>query len=81
MTGTIDGHQVRDPHGLHADTEDQLRQAASEVHRRVGDEYDERAVQSAVREAYDEISDHAKIESFLPILVARSAEQKLGERA
>ncbi|GHH48649.1 three-helix bundle dimerization domain-containing protein [Lentzea cavernae] len=81
MTGTVDGHQVRDPHGLHADAEDQLRQAASEVHRRVGDQYDEQAVRSAVQEAYDEITDGAKIESFLPILVARSAEQKLGQQA
>ncbi|MFD9702830.1 three-helix bundle dimerization domain-containing protein [Lentzea sp. NPDC059081] len=79
MTGTIDGHQVRDPHGLHADAEDQLRQAESEVQRRVGDQYDDQAVRGAVREAYDEIAEQAKVESFLPILVARSAEQKLEE--
>ncbi|MFD5824004.1 three-helix bundle dimerization domain-containing protein [Lentzea sp. NPDC060358] len=79
MTGMIDGHRVRDPHGLHANTEDQLRQAESEVRRRVGDQYDEEAVQGAVREAYDEIADRARIESFLPILAARSAEQKLEE--
>ncbi|MDX8032138.1 hypothetical protein SK803_18110 [Lentzea sp. BCCO 10_0856] len=77
MTRNVDGHLVRDPHGLHAQTEDQLRQATAEVHRRVGDAFDEQAVQRAVRDAYEEIHDHASIESFLPILVARSAEQKL----
>ncbi|MCG8921719.1 three-helix bundle dimerization domain-containing protein [Lentzea sp. CC55] len=80
MTGTIDGHRVRDPRGLHADAEDQVRQAVSEVRRRVGDQYDDQAVQRAVREAYDEIADNAKIESFLPVLVARAAEEKLGGR-
>ncbi|MGI5503786.1 three-helix bundle dimerization domain-containing protein [Lentzea sp. CA-135723] len=80
MSETIDGHLVRDPHNLHAESEDQLRQAASEVQRRVGDDYDDQAVQGAVREAYDEIADQAKVESFLPILVARSAEQKLAEQ-
>ncbi|SEP67565.1 hypothetical protein SAMN05216188_101145 [Lentzea xinjiangensis] len=80
MTEMIDGHQVRDPHSLRVETEDQLRQAAAEVHRRVGDQYEEQQVQAAVREAYDEIHDQAKVESFLPILVARSAEQKLAER-
>ncbi|MEV6716535.1 hypothetical protein AB0M48_31380 [Lentzea sp. NPDC051208] len=79
MTRMIDGHLVRDPHGLHAETEDQLRQAVAEVRRRVGDEYDEQAVRSAVRDSYDEIHDHAKIESFLPILAARAAEQKLAQ--
>ena len=81
MTRMIDGHLVRDPHDLHAETENQLRQAAAEVHRRVGDQFEEQAVESAVRDAYEEIADHAKIESFLPILVARSAEQKLAEEA
>ncbi len=30
MTEMIDGHQVRDPHSLRVETEDQLRQAAGE---------------------------------------------------
>ncbi len=77
----IDGHLVRDPHDLHADVQDQLRQAAAEVHRRVGDQFDEQTVQRAVQDAYAEIVDHAKVESFLPILVARAAEQKLEEGA
>ena len=77
MTRMIDGHQVRDPHDLHAEEQDQLRQACAEVHRRLGETCDDEAVQAAVREAYAEIHDHAKVESFLPILVARSAEQKL----
>lgn len=80
MTRMIDGHLVRDPHDLHAQTEDQLRQAATEVHRRVGDQYDDQTVQSAVRAAYDELHDHAKVGTFLPILVARSALQKLAEQ-
>ncbi len=80
MTRMIDGHQVRDPHSLRADVDDQLRQASAEVHRRVGDDFDEQAVQTAVRDAYQEIHEQATVESFLPILVARAAEQRLAEQ-
>jgi hypothetical protein len=73
----IDGHLVRDPRDLRAQVEDQLRQACAEVHRRTGDTCDDQAVRAAVQDAYAEIQDHAKVESFLPILVARAAEQRL----
>jgi hypothetical protein len=80
VSETLAGHLVRDPHDLHAETRDQLRQAVAEVQRRVGDQYGESAVQNAVKDAYAEIGDQAKVESFLPILVARAAEKKLVEQ-
>jgi len=80
VTRMIDGHLVRDPSDLHADAEDQVRQATAEVHRRVGDQFEEQAVEAAVLDAYEELHDHAKVESFLPILVARAAEQRLTEQ-
>ncbi|ANZ37065.1 hypothetical protein BBK82_14315 [Lentzea guizhouensis] len=80
MTRTIDGHLVRDPHDLHAEQQAQLQQAENEVERRVGGKYESQTVREAVLEAYEELADEAKIESFLPILTARAAEQKLAER-
>jgi hypothetical protein len=57
-----------------------VRQAIAEVHRRVGDQFEEQAIEAAVLDAYEELYDHAKVESFLPILVARAAEQRLTEQ-
>lgn len=81
MTRVIDGHLVRDPHDLHAQVRDQLRQATAEVKRRVGDRFDEQSVDAAVQDSYEELRGQATVESFLPILVARAAEDRLtGQR-
>lgn len=78
MTTTLDGHNVRDPHDLHAEIEAQLDLAAEEAVRRCQGRADYyQTVRRAVSEAYRRLSREAKFQSFLPILAARAAHQSL----
>ncbi|GLZ31569.1 hypothetical protein Lesp02_37570 [Lentzea sp. NBRC 105346] len=76
----LEGHTVRDPHDLHARVGKQLDLAAEEVTRRFAGRADYESVRSAVAEAYEELARDAKFQSFLPILAARAAQQRLNER-
>lgn len=80
MVTTLDGHNVRDPHDLHARVEAQLNLAAEEVTRRCEGEVDYQTVRRAVSDAYRRLSREAKFLTFLPILAARAAHQDLCAR-
>lgn len=77
MVDKIDGHQVRDPRRLHAKVEVQLDQAAEELTRRLAGRISYQVVREAVTDAYRQLAAQAKIHGFLPILAARSAQQRL----
>ncbi|MFI9011608.1 three-helix bundle dimerization domain-containing protein [Actinosynnema sp. NPDC053489] len=77
MVDRIEGHEVRDPGGPHARVEVQLDQAAEELTRRLAGRVSHQVVREAVVEAYQRLSEHAKVHGFLPILAARSAQRRL----
>ena len=77
MINTLEGHQVRDPHDLHAKVEAQLDLAAEEVTRRCKSTVDYQSVRRAVADSYRRLSRDAKFQSFLPILAARAAYEDL----
>ncbi|MEJ2855707.1 MULTISPECIES: three-helix bundle dimerization domain-containing protein [unclassified Saccharothrix] len=77
MVDRLEGHVIRDPHDLHAKVEVQLDQAAAEVTRRLADTVSYEVVREAVVESYEQLAARAKVHGFLPILAARSAQQRL----
>lgn len=77
MVDKLEGHEVRDPSRLRADVEVQLDHAAEELTRRLAGRIGYQVVRDAVTDAYQRLARHAKIHGFLPILAARSAQQRL----
>ncbi|MFI9818054.1 three-helix bundle dimerization domain-containing protein [Saccharothrix variisporea] len=77
MVDRLEGHDVRDPRDLHARVEVQLDQAAEEVTRRLAGKVAYQVVREAVVESYRQLAARAKVHGFLPILAARSAQQRL----
>lgn len=77
MVDRLEGHQVRDPQALRTNVEVQLDQAADEVARRFSGRVEYDTVRQVVSEAYEDLAGKAKVNSFLPILAARSAQQRL----
>jgi hypothetical protein len=77
MVDKLEGHEVRDPRGLRAPIEVQLDQAAEELTRRLAGRMGYQAVRDAVTDAYQRLARQAKVHSFLPILAARSAHERL----
>lgn len=73
----LEGHQVRDPRRLRANVEVQLDQAAEELTRRLAGGISYQVVRDAVTDAYQRLAAQAKVHGFLPILAARSAQQRL----
>ncbi|GAB2983330.1 three-helix bundle dimerization domain-containing protein [Saccharothrix stipae] len=77
MVDELEGHQVRDPRRLHAPVEVQLDQAAEELTRRLAGRISYQVVREAVTDAYQRLARQAKVHRFLPILAARSAQDRL----
>ncbi|MFE2758245.1 three-helix bundle dimerization domain-containing protein [Actinosynnema sp. NPDC059335] len=77
MVEKLEGHQVRDPRRLRANVEVQLDQAAEELTRRLAGRVAYQVVRDAVTDAYHRLAAQAKVHGFLPILAARSAQQRL----
>lgn len=77
MVDKLEGHEVRDPRGLRAPVEVQLDRAAEELTRRLAGRIGYQVVRETVTDAYQQLARHAKVHNFLPILAARSAQQRL----